>query len=75
MTSAKPLCDPYRACACILSREGKIPYSNYDRCFETSIQYYDDDVDILKVAVSIPGVLMRFVLNKALIRNPKIESS
>ena len=40
---------------------------------KTRNQYYDDEIDILKDAVSIPGVSMRYVLNKALKLNPKIE--
>ena len=40
---------------------------------KTRNQYYDDEIDILKDAVSIPGVSMRYVLNKALKLNPKLE--
>ena len=40
---------------------------------KTRKQYYDDEIDILKDAVSIPGVSMRYVLNKSLRLNPKIE--
>ena len=40
---------------------------------KTRNQYYDDEIDILKDAVSIPGVSMRYVLNKALKLNPKVE--
>ncbi|XP_057292550.1 uncharacterized protein LOC130621260 [Hydractinia symbiolongicarpus] len=39
----------------------------------TRLQYYDDEIDILKDAVSIPGVSMRYVLNKSLRLNPKLE--
>ena len=40
---------------------------------KTRRQYYDDEIDILKDAVSIPGVSMRYVLNKSLRLNPKLE--
>ena len=40
---------------------------------KTRRQYYDDEIDVLKDAVSIPGVSMRYVLNKALKLNPKLE--
>ena len=40
---------------------------------KTRNQYYDDEIDILKDAVSVPGVSMRYVLNKALKLNPKLE--
>ena len=40
---------------------------------KTRRQYYDDEIDILKDAVSIPGVSMRYVLNKSLKLNPGIE--
>ncbi|XP_057290810.1 uncharacterized protein LOC130613491 [Hydractinia symbiolongicarpus] len=40
---------------------------------KTRRQYYDDEIDILKGAVSIPGVSMRYVLNKSLRLNPKLE--
>ena len=40
---------------------------------KTRRQYYDDEIDVLKDAVSIPGVSMRYVLNKALKLNPKVE--
>ena len=40
---------------------------------KTRRQYYDDEIDVLKDAVSIPGVSMRYVLNKALKMNPKVE--
>ncbi|XP_057316834.1 uncharacterized protein LOC130657857 [Hydractinia symbiolongicarpus] len=40
---------------------------------KTRLQYYDDEIDILKDAVSIPGVSMRYVLNKSLRLNPKLE--
>ena len=36
-------------------------------------QYYDDEIDILKDAVSIPGVSMRYVLNNSLKLNPITE--
>ncbi|XP_057310402.1 uncharacterized protein LOC130648377 [Hydractinia symbiolongicarpus] len=36
---------------------------------KTREQYYDDEIDILKDAVSIPGVSMRYVLNKELEKN------
>ncbi|XP_057312292.1 uncharacterized protein LOC130653799 [Hydractinia symbiolongicarpus] len=40
---------------------------------KTRLQYYNDEIDILKDAVSIPGVSMRYVLNKSLRLNPKLE--
>ena len=40
---------------------------------KTRRQYYDDEIDILKDAVSIPDVSMRYVLNKSLKLNPDIE--
>ncbi|XP_057294626.1 uncharacterized protein LOC130623154 [Hydractinia symbiolongicarpus] len=40
---------------------------------KTRLQYYDDEIDIFKDAVSIPGVSMRYVLNKSLRLNPKLE--
>ncbi|XP_057317067.1 uncharacterized protein LOC130660625 [Hydractinia symbiolongicarpus] len=40
---------------------------------KTRLQYYEDEIDILKDAVSIPAVLMRYVLNKSLRLNPKLE--
>ena len=40
---------------------------------KTRKQYYDDEIDILKDAVSIPGVSMRYVLNESLRLNPKVE--
>ena len=40
---------------------------------KTRRQYYDDEIDILKDAVSIPGVSMRYVLNKSLKLNPGLE--
>ena len=36
-------------------------------------QYYVDEIDILKDAVSIPGVSIRFVLNKSFKLNPGVE--
>ena len=39
----------------------------------TRRQYYDDEIDILKDAVSIPGVSMRYVLNKSLKLNLGLE--
>ena len=36
-------------------------------------QYFDDQLDILKDAVSIPGILQRYVLNKALKKRPEYE--
>ena len=40
---------------------------------KTRRQYCDDEIDILKDAVSIPGVSMRYVLNKSLKLNLDIE--
>ncbi len=41
---------------------------------KTRRQYYDDEIDILKDAISIPGVSMGYVLiNKSLKMNPDIE--
>ena len=40
---------------------------------KTRRQYYGDEIDILKDAVSISGVSMRYVLNKSLRLNPKVE--
>ena len=40
---------------------------------KTRKQYYADEIDVLKDAVSIPGVSMRYVLNKSLKLKPKIE--
>ncbi|XP_057294628.1 uncharacterized protein LOC130623157 [Hydractinia symbiolongicarpus] len=40
---------------------------------KTRLQYYDDEIDILKDAVRIPGVSMRYVLNKSLRLNQKLE--
>ena len=40
---------------------------------KTRRQYYDDEIDILKDAVSIPGVSMSYVLNKSLKLKPAIE--
>ena len=39
----------------------------------TQRQYYDNEIDILKDAVSIPGVSMRYVLNKSLKLNLGLE--
>ena len=36
-------------------------------------QYFDDQLDILKDAVSIPGISQRYVLNKALKKRPEYE--
>ena len=36
-------------------------------------QYYVDEIDILKDAVSIPGVSMPYVLNNSLKLNPGVE--
>ena len=40
---------------------------------KTRRQYYDDEIDILKYTVSIPGVSMCHVLNKLLKLNPDIK--
>ena len=40
---------------------------------KTGRPYYEDGIDILKDAVSIPGVAMRYVLNKLLKLKPAIE--
>ena len=40
---------------------------------KTRHQYLDDQLDILKDAVSIPGISQRYVLNKALKKRPEYE--
>ena len=40
---------------------------------KTRHQYFDDQLDILKDAVSIPGISQRYVLNKALKKRPEYE--
>ena len=40
---------------------------------KTRKQYYDEEIDVLKDALSIPGGSMRYVLNKSLRLNSKIE--
>ena len=40
---------------------------------KTREQYYDDELDILKDAVSIPGISQKYVLNKALKKRPECE--
>ena len=40
---------------------------------KTRQQYLDDELDILKDAVSIPGISQRYVLNKALKKRPEYE--
>ena len=40
---------------------------------KTRKQYYDDELDILKDAVSIPGISQKYVLNKALKQRPECE--
>ena len=40
---------------------------------KTRRQYYEDEIDILKDTVSIPGVSMCHVLNKSLKLNPDIK--
>ena len=40
---------------------------------KTREQYYDDKLDILKDAVSIPGISQKYVLNKALKKRPECE--
>jgi len=41
----------------------------------TREQYYNDGSDLLKDAVSIPGLLLRYVLNKALKKSSIIRRS
>ena len=36
-------------------------------------QYYPDNIDVCKDAVSIPGISMTYVLNKSLEKNKKLE--
>ena len=40
---------------------------------KTRKQYYKDKLDILKDAVSIPGISQTYVLNKALEMRPECE--
>ena len=40
---------------------------------KTRHQYFNDNLDILKDAVSIPGISLKYVLNKALKKRPKCE--
>ena len=40
---------------------------------KTRRHHYDDEIDILKDALNIPGVSMRYVLNKSLKLNPDIK--
>ena len=40
---------------------------------QTTVQYYQDKLDLLKDAVSIPGLSQKYVLNKALKRKPECE--
>ena len=40
---------------------------------KTRVQYYQDKLDLLKDAVSIPGLLQKYVLNKTLKRKPECE--
>ena len=40
---------------------------------KTTEQYYPDKIDMLKDAVSIPGILMTYVLNKALDSDKNLE--
>ena len=40
---------------------------------KTRDQYLCDEIDILKDAVSIPGISERYVLNKALRKRPECE--
>ena len=40
---------------------------------KTRRQYFDDELDILKDAVSIPGISQRYVLNKGLKERPECE--
>ena len=40
---------------------------------KTRHQYFDDQLDILKDAVSIPGISQSYVLNKALKKRPEYE--
>ena len=40
---------------------------------KTRHQYFDDQLDILKDAISIPGISQRYVLNKALKKRPEYE--
>ena len=53
----------------------KCPFeaSTFEALKKTAEQCYPDQIDMLKDAVSIPGISMTYVLNKALDNNKNLE--
>ena len=65
-------CDEFRKRGCVTMKDWLKEYNLADvepfiKALEkTREQYYPDEIDLLKDAVSIPGISMTYVLNKAL---------
>ena len=65
-------CDEFRKRGCVTMKDWLKEYNLADvtpfinALKKTREQYYPDEIDLLKDAVSIPGISMTYVLNKAL---------
>ena len=65
-------CDEFRKRGCVTMKDWLKEYNLADvkpfieALEKTREQYYPDEIDLLKDAVSIPGISMTYVLNKAL---------
>ena len=75
----KDFCDEFYKRKCITMGDWLREYNLADivpfieALDKTRKQYYPDEIDILKDAVSIPGISMTYVLNKALDLRPPNE--
>ena len=72
-------CDEFRKRGCVTMKDWLKEYNLADvelfieALEKTREQYYPDEIDLLKDAVSIPGISMTYVLNKALKRKKYSE--
>ena len=72
-------CDEFSKRGCVTMKDWLKEYNLADvkpfieALEKTREQYYPDEIDLLKDAVSIPGISMNYVLNKALMRKKYSE--
>ena len=75
----KNFCDEFHKRGCVTMKDWLKEYNLADvepfieALEKTREQYYPDEIDLLKDAVSIPGISMTYVLNKALKRKKYSE--
>ena len=75
----KDFCDEFSKCKCLTMGDWLREYNLADvvpfieALDKTRKQYYPDEIDLLKDAISIPGISMTYVLNKALDLRPPNE--